>query len=58
LARPIFILWALGVPLFTWGLATAHHGAIRVGSALLFFAVGTGTAYLVYMLRTASEPRG
>jgi hypothetical protein len=52
-ARPIFLLWTIGVPLLAWGLPAANTLAIRIASVCLFAAVCTGAAYIAYMLRGA-----
>jgi hypothetical protein len=52
-ALRIFVVWALGVPSFTYGLAMTSEPAIAIGAGLLFAAVLLGGAYLLHMLRRA-----
>ena len=57
-ARPLFLLWAAGVPALAWGLAAQNHPAIAGSGVLLLAAVVVGAAYLVHMLRAArTAPR-
>ena len=56
-ARPIFIAWAVGVPLFGCGLATTTEIATATGATTLLAAVFLGAVYFVSMLRTAGLPR-
>jgi hypothetical protein len=51
--RPIFVIWALGVPLLAYGLAMTSPPLIATGAALLCAAVLLGSAYLRHMLRRA-----
>jgi hypothetical protein len=53
-ARPIFFLWAAGVPLLAFGLPAQSAVGIRVGALCLLAGVGLGAAYLRYMLSRAS----
>lgn len=55
-ARPIFLLWTIGVPWLAWGLATGERISIRLASLVLMLAVGVGGAYLRYLTRTARRP--
>jgi hypothetical protein len=57
-ARPIFLLWAAGVPLLAFGLPSASHLAIRLGALCLLAGVGLGMTYIVHMLRTATITTG
>jgi hypothetical protein len=52
-ALPIFVVWALGVPSLTYGLAMSSAPLIALGAALLLAAVLLGGAYLLHMLRRA-----
>lgn len=54
-ARPIFLLWTIGVPWLAWGLATSHLGSVRLASLVLLAGVVTGGAYLVHLMRTAGR---
>jgi hypothetical protein len=53
-ARLIFVCWTIGVPLLTWGLASAHLIAIRSGAAVLLAGIITGALYVIYLLRAAA----
>jgi hypothetical protein len=55
-ARPIFLLWTLGVPWLAWGLAMGHTVSIRLGSLVLLVGVLVGGVYLAYLMRVAGEP--
>jgi hypothetical protein len=57
-ARPIFLLWTVGVPALAWGLATSHVGVVRLASLVLLAGVMTGGAYLAYLVRMAGRPAG
>lgn len=52
-ARPIFILWTLGVPIMAWGLPAGNHYAIRLAAVFLLCGVILGAAYMLHMLRRA-----
>ncbi len=52
-AKPIFLLWTIGVPWLAWGLATGQPLAIRLASSTLILGVGVGGAYLAYLMREA-----
>jgi len=54
-ARPIFVLWTIGVPWLAWGLAAEDVASIRLASTVLMAGVGTSAAYLVYLMRAARE---
>jgi hypothetical protein len=54
-ARPIFVLWTIGVPWLAWGLAAEHASSIRFASVVLVAGVGVGGAYLVHLMRAARE---
>jgi hypothetical protein len=54
-ARPIFLLWSVGVPLLAWGLPAANQLVIRLAAAALLAGVCLGMVYLVYMLRRATR---
>ena len=56
-ARVIFLLWAAGVPLLAWGLATNEPRAIALAASLLLGGVGVNAAYLLFMLRRAGQRR-
>ncbi len=53
-ARPIFLLWTVGVLLLAFGLPTENLAAIRIAAAVLLGGVATGAAYIVHMLRRPS----
>jgi len=50
-ARPIFLLWLVGVPLLVWGLSTNTPAVIRVAAGGLVAGVVCNAGYLVAMLR-------
>lgn len=52
-ARAIFVCWTAAVPLLAWGLAHAHHLAIRTGALFLLAGVGAGGTYLLWLMRRA-----
>lgn len=52
-ARPIFLLWTVGVPWLAVGLASSHEVSIRLSSLLLLGGVVVGAAYLAYLMRVA-----
>jgi len=54
-ARPIFLLWSVGVPWLAWGLATVDPVSIRGAALVLLAGVVLGAAYLVYLMRTAAR---
>ena len=53
LARPTFFLWLVGTLMLAWGLPTGNVVAIRVAAVSLLGGVGTGAAYIGYMLQRA-----
>jgi hypothetical protein len=55
-ARPIFLLWTIGVPWLAWGLATGQRISIRLSSLVLLAGVLVGGAYLAYLMRAAGQP--
>lgn len=55
-ARPIFLLWTIGVPWLAWGMATGQAISIRLASLVLLAGVLAGGAYLAYLMRAAGEP--
>jgi hypothetical protein len=55
-ARPIFLLWTIGVPWLAWGLATGQRISIRLASLVMLAGVLVGGAYLAYLVRAAGEP--
>ncbi|MCC7042966.1 MAG: hypothetical protein IT183_03845 [Acidobacteria bacterium] len=55
-ARPIFLLWTLGVPWLAWGLAAGDTLSIRLSSLVLLAGVIVGGAYLAHLLRDARRP--
>lgn len=55
-ARPIFLLWTIGVPWLTWGLAMGHSWSIRLSALVLLAGVTAGAAYLAYLMRAARSP--
>jgi hypothetical protein len=59
-ARPIFLLWTVGVPLLAWGLPSGNTLVIRIAAACLFAGVCAGAAYIAYMVRAAriGRPEG
>jgi hypothetical protein len=52
-ARPIFLLWTLGVPWLAWGLAVQDGFSVRAAAGCLFLGVVVGAAYLAYLMRAA-----
>lgn len=56
LARPIFLLWTIGVPWLGWGLATGQRTSIRLASLMLLAGVLLSGAYVAYLMRTAGQP--
>lgn len=52
-ARPLCLLWAVGVPLLAWGLASGATTMIRAAATILGAGVVLGLAYLRYLLREA-----
>lgn len=54
-ARPILLLWTIGVPLLACGLPWENHAAIRIAAASLFGGVALGAAYIMQMLRRARQ---
>ena len=54
-ARPIFLCWAIAVPLLAWGLPQADHDAIRTGALFLLAGVGLGGSYMLYMVRRSTS---
>jgi hypothetical protein len=55
-ARPIFLLWTIGVPWLAWGLVTGQRSSIRLASLVLLAGVLVSGAYLAYLMRTAGQP--
>lgn len=55
-ARPIFLLWTIGVPWLAWGLVTGQRSSIRLASLVLLAGVLVSGAYLAYLMRRAGEP--
>jgi hypothetical protein len=55
-ARPIFLLWTIGVPWLAWGLAAGDTHSIRLSSLVLLAGVAVGGVYLAHLLREASRP--
>ncbi len=53
-ARPIFLLWAAGVPLLAFGLPAQSEIAVRVGALCLLAGIALGAAYLRSMLKRAT----
>src|SRR5690606_2021817 len=43
-ARPIFLLWTVGVPWLAFGLASGHLLSVRLASLVLLVGVVTGAA--------------
>jgi hypothetical protein len=56
-ARVIFLLWALGVPLLAWALAANDPRGIALAASLLTGGVAVNGAYLLLMLRRATQTR-
>jgi hypothetical protein len=54
-ARPIFLLWTIGVPWLAWGLAAGEPLSIRLAALVLLVAVLTGGAYLAHLMRAVRE---
>ena len=54
-ARPIFLLWTIGVPWLAWGLATGQTISTRLASIVLLAGVLAGGAYLAYLMRAAGN---
>ena len=52
-ARPIFLLWTVGVPLLAYGLPAGNTLVIRVAAACLFAGVCVGASYIAHMMRAA-----
>lgn len=52
-ARPIFLLWAAGVPLLAWGLAADSQLLVRVSSLVMLAGVGVSAAYIAHLIRAA-----
>jgi hypothetical protein len=57
-ARPVFVLWTVGVPLLAVGLPSGSELAIRFAAVCLLGGVALGMTYIVHMLRTAAQPQG
>jgi hypothetical protein len=55
-AKPIFLLWTIGVPWLAWGLAAGAPVSIRLAAVVLLAGVVAGAAYLVYLMRAAHDP--
>jgi hypothetical protein len=55
-ASIIFVLWTVGVPALSWGLARSVELAIRLASLLLAVAVIVGGVYLHRLMRWAQSP--
>jgi hypothetical protein len=55
-ARPIFLLWTIGVPWLAWGLAAGDTLSIRLSALVLLVGVIVGGMYLAHLLREASRP--
>jgi hypothetical protein len=55
-AKPIFLLWTIGVPWLAWGLAAGDTLSIRLSSLVLLAAVIVGGAYLAHLMRVARRP--
>jgi hypothetical protein len=56
-ARVIFLLWAAGVPLLAWSLAAGDPRGTALAASLLTGGVALNGAYLLFMLRRATEQR-
>ena len=54
-ARPIFLLWTVGVPWFAWGVAAHHATSVRLASLVMLAGVVTSATYLAYLMRTARQ---
>jgi hypothetical protein len=56
-ARPVFLLWAAGVPALAWGLAFGHETGVRLGALAIAAGVVVGFLYLRHLMRAArAEP--
>lgn len=55
LARAIFLAWLTGLPVFTVGLMTAHHGAIAAGAATLLGATAISAVHGIVIVRRAQS---
>lgn len=54
-ARPIFLLWTVGVPLLAWGLASGTPVLVRISSLVMLAGVGLNASYLAYLMRVARD---
>jgi hypothetical protein len=54
-ARPIFVLWTIGVPWLAWGLAAGEPISVRLAAFVLLGGVVTGAAYLAFLMQTVRE---
>ena len=52
-AKPIFLLWASGVPWLAYGLASSHPVSIRFASIVLLTGTLTSAMYLQHLMRKA-----
>jgi hypothetical protein len=55
LALAVLLAWLAGLPVFTVGLMTAHHGAIAAGSAMLLGATVLSAAHGAVIVRRAQS---
>jgi hypothetical protein len=55
LALAVLLAWLVGLPVFTVGLMTAHHGAIAAGSAMLLGATVISAAHAAVIIRRAQS---